>query len=82
MDYAPPVKSFLSRIKSRRKQKKIEDTLAEVEEYLDLKHENMGIHRNRGVVFVDYPWGGNFVKEKDEGNLNKLLNRINRIAES
>jgi hypothetical protein len=82
MDYAPSIKSFLSRIKSRKKQKKIKNTLAEVEEYLDLKHENMGFHENRGVVFIDYPWGGNFVTEKEEKTIVKLLNGVNRLASS
>ncbi len=42
MDYARPINSFISRIKSRRKQKMIKNRREGVEEYLDLKHENLG----------------------------------------
>lgn len=77
MDYASPVSSFLSRIKSRKKQKMIKKRIEEVEENLDLKHENLGYHQDRGVVFVDYSWGGGFITEERDRTLKKLFNRIN-----
>lgn len=76
MDHAKPVNSLLKRFKSRRKQKKFRKILGEVDEYLDFKHENMGYHEERGVVFIDYPWGGDFITEKRERTLTKLMKKI------
>jgi hypothetical protein len=80
MDYARPIKSLFSRLKSRKKQKLVKKRLEDVEENLDLKHENLGYHSERGIVFIDYPWGGNFVsQEKNEKGLRKLLSGLGNL---
>lgn len=76
MDYARPVNSFLSRLKSRRKQKLVKKRIKNIEENLDLKHENIGYHEDRGVVFVDYPWGGDFITEKTDRRLRNLFSGL------
>lgn len=79
MDYARPVKSLIDRMKSRKKQKMIKERIEGVEEYMDLKHENLGYHEDRGVVFIDYPWGGNFLTKETDKTLRKLIRGLQDI---